>query len=248
VPASCDAAAPLAFGPGCAALLDDRLLARAPEARMFWQVGGAVDWLGDVPPGAPFVIAPLPPDSAVSLGVSAIDVAGRVHAGRVGGTTLPAMAHVVIGEVLANPLGAEPQQEWVELQNTGLAPADLGGMVLADIGGEVVLPAASLPPGAFALVVGEAFLEDDGLDPPVPPGALVLRVEKLGKTGLSNSGEPLELRGAAGAVLSRFPPTPKPKPGGSVARVDPLAPDGVASSFAHAIPTPASANQLLAVD
>jgi hypothetical protein len=246
--ASCDAEAPLAFGPGCAALLDDRVVARAPEARMLWHVRGAVDWLGEVASGAPFVVAPLLPGSAVSLDVSAVDIAGRASTGRLGGTTLPAMAHVVLGEVLANPLGAEPQQEWIELHNTGLAPAELAGMVIADIGGEAALPAASLPPGGYALVVGEAFVEDDGLDPPVPAGTLLLRVERLGKGGLSNSGEPLELRDAVGQVVSRFPAAPKPKPGGSVARVDPLAPDGVASSFAHARPTPAAANELLVDD
>ena len=35
------------------------------------------------------------------------------------------MPHVVINEVLANPVGGEPAQEWVELYNDGRAPAVL---------------------------------------------------------------------------------------------------------------------------
>lgn len=241
----CEAAAPLTFGPGCAALLDDRIHASAPEARLLWLVEGSVRWFAEVAAGDPFVVAPLQPDSAVMLEVTTFDVAGAVRGGPLAAASLPAMAHVVLSEVLANPLGAEPQQEWVELHNTGLAAAELGGMVLADIGGETVLPTASLAPGAFALVVGESFVDDDGLDPPVPPGALLLRVEKVGKSGLANGGEPLELRGLDGAVISRFPAAPKPKPGGSVARVAPLAADGIASSFAHAVPTPGASNSLL---
>jgi hypothetical protein len=152
------------------------------------------------------------------------------------------MPHVVINEVLANPIGPEPAQEWVEIVNDGQAPADLGGYALRDVGGETPLPPAVLPPGAYALIVNQSFSEDDEYDPPPAPDAAILRVAKLGKGGLANAGEPLSLRDGQGAVISRFPAGLKAKAGMSVARRSPQAPDGLASSFAAATPTPGRAN------
>src|SRR5262249_38977375 len=108
----------------------------------------------------------------------------------------------------------------------------------ADIGGKTALPAATLPPGAFALVVNEAFVEDDDIDPRPAKGTLLLRVPKLGNDGLKNEGEPLKLLGPSGAILSRFPAVPKVKPGQSAPRIAPSAPDGDAASFAIGAPTP----------
>jgi hypothetical protein len=242
-PPVCDAAAPLRFGPGCATLLDDRLMVRAPDARSLWAVAGeGLDQVLDVAAGAPLVLAPLTPSSSISLQVITIDAAGRATHDLFEGFTAAPMPHLVLNEVLANPLGVEPQQEWVELYNSGVAAAELAGYTFEDVGGVAVLPAGTLPPGGYALLVGEGFAEDDLIDPPVPPGAMVVRVGKLAKNGLSNSGEPLTLRDAEGAVVSRFPPLPKPKPGESVARIEPLAPDELPSSFTHKVPTPAAAN------
>jgi hypothetical protein len=71
----------------------------------------------------------------------------------------------------------------------------------------------------------------------------LVRVEKLGKNGLSNSGEPLKLSRHDGTVISRFPALPKPKAGASVARVTPEAPDGEESSFVlSTAPTPGASN------
>jgi hypothetical protein len=159
-------------------------------------------------------------------------------------TTLGPMPHVILNEAQANPLGPEPAQEWVELVNDGSVAANLGGYVLADIGGTTTLPDALLPPGGYALIVNETFVEDDELDPPPAPGTLLLRVAKLGLNGLSNSGEPLKLIDTEGQVVSRFPATPKPKAGRSVSRVKPDAPDGIAASFADSEPTPGILNVL----
>jgi hypothetical protein len=152
------------------------------------------------------------------------------------------MAHIVINEVLANPLGPEPAQEWVELVNDGSIEADLAGYVLEDIGGKTDLPKARLAPGAHALIVNDAFVLDDELDPVPAPRALVLHVPKLGKGGLSNSGEPLKLVDSTGRVVSRFPIGPRVKAGSSVARVLPSSPDGLASSFKAGYPTPGARN------
>lgn len=238
-PLAC-AAGEVVFGPGCAKVTDDRLFIATPDVPLLWSVRSPA--LGDVTrvtgPSEPWVLLGLPPAAPADLSMVTVDVTGREALSLLHIVTAPPMPHVVLTEVLANPLGPEPDQEWVELYNDGLAGADLTGYALSDIGGKTPLPSAALAPGAYALLVNEAFVEDDDIDPRPAKGTLLLRVPKLGKDGLKNDGEPLKLLGAAGDVLSRFPAAPKPKAGQSVARVAPSAPDGDVASFVAAAPTP----------
>jgi hypothetical protein len=233
----------IAFGPGCVKLADDRLYGRSPAAPVLWAVAGAgVDavfaaWAGD-----PFVISGLPPSTDVTLDVAAVDARGTVLRMLLTAATLAPMPHMIINEVLANPLGPEPQQEWVEIVNDGPAPAVLDGYTLTDSGGDTALPPATLAPGAFALLVNQAFAEQDGLDAAPAPGTLLLRVPHLGKGGLSNAGEALVLSDGSGSVVSRFPARPAPKAGFSVARRTPAAPDARSLSFARAAPSPGRTN------
>lgn len=228
------------FGPGCARILDDRALVRPPAVPLLWAVYGAgIAHVATTRPGEPFVVRPLVPSSAVHLSVLAIDVAGTSTAAELDVTTLAPMPHVVLNEVVADPLGPEPAQEWVEIVNDGVVAAELDGYVFSDAAGETPLPAAVLEPGAFAIVADETF--DETVEPVPAVGALVLRVPQLGKNGLANSGEPLVLRDAEGAIVSTFPALPKPKPGLAVARVSPGAPDAPAS-FVHAPPSPGREN------
>ena len=224
---------------------DDRLRARSGGVPLLWAIGGAgLDVVLTAGPGEPFVIAPLPPLSAITLDVATIDAAGRTQQDALSAITVASMPHVVINEVLANPLGAEPEQEWVELYNDGSVTADLEGYVLSDVGGETLIPPTPLAPGGYALIVNQEFVEDDALDPPPASGALILRVSKLGKGGLSNAGEPLRLEDGTGTVVSRAPAAPKPKPGMSLSRVSPRAPDGAGTSFVSRWPTPGRENIL----
>ncbi|WP_437289951.1 lamin tail domain-containing protein [Sorangium sp. So ce406] len=231
------------MGPGCAHVADDRIRVRSADAPLLWAVAGeGLDEVRAAPPGELFVLAPLPPLTAIQLAVATIDNAGHVERRTFSAMTRAPMPHVVINEVLANPVGAEPSQEWVELYNDGDVPADLTGYVLADVGGETELPSISLGPGTYALVVNEDYVAEDELDPPAPPDTLLLRVPKLGNHGLSNSGEPLKLKDGGGAVMSRSPALPEPKAGMSLARVRPRAPDGSAGSFVTGWPTPGRVN------
>lgn len=242
---ACEAPA-LPFGPGCALVADDRLFIATPDAPLFWAVRSSPPAAGAPPTtavhttdaGQPFVLRGFSPSSSIDLTILALDASGRPQTGALVTTTQPPLPHVVISEVLANPLGVEPDQEWIELYNDGLAPADLSSYSIVDIGGDTPLPAATLPPGAFALVVNEPFVEDDELGPPPAPGTLVLRVPKLGKDGLKNDGEPLKLRAPDGTIVSRFPAAPKPKAGHGVTRITPSSPDGDPTSFLVAPPTP----------
>jgi hypothetical protein len=224
---------------------DDRLFGRTPDRPLFWAVLGAgIDTVFTTGPGDPFVLTGLPPETAIALEVVTLDESVRVGRSFFEAFTQPPMPHVVLNEVMANPLGAEPDQEWVELYNDGQVEATLGGVVIADVGGETVLPEVTLPPGRFAIVVNESFLEDNGLDVPPAADAIVVRVPRLGRGGLGNAGEPLRLLDASGELISTMPALPKPKAGMSLARTAPASPGGLGASFVLAAPTPGRSNEL----
>jgi len=144
------------------------------------------------------------------------------------------LPRLVITEVRADPLGPEPDQEYVELTNEGPGPIDLAGCALAD-GFERpgdLLPARLLPPGARVLVVADGFDPDGPSDsPPIPAGTPLVRIgSALGEGGLSSAGEPLVLRlHAADDVVHRLSSAPAsraPEPGACLART--------AEGFVHA--------------
>jgi hypothetical protein len=139
----------------------------------------------------------------------------------------------VLNEVLANPSGQEPDQEWVEIVNGGSSHFDLAGYILEDSGGEVTLPSAELAPGEHALIVSESYDSASEVDVPPGEGTRLVRVPRLAQSGLSNSGEALRLRSPSGEVVSRFPATPPPKPGVSVARRDPSTLDDDLRGFGY---------------
>ena len=226
------------LGPSCALVEDDRLILRGLEVATFWMLETPGRPLEALPVDADqrVLVRNLVPESAIELSITVLDAAGRATGARAVVNTRPVQPHVVINEVLADAVGPEPAQEWVELVNDGQAPVDLDRWTLEDIGGSVALPAHRLEPGAFALLVSEDYAEP-AWDVAPPPGTTVLRLTSLGRSGLANSGEPLLLRAPEGSIISRFPGTPKPKPGVSVARVTPWALDDDPASFAlHAAP------------
>ena len=114
----------------------------------------------------------------------------------------------MITEVLANPAGPEPSQEWVELYNPTSVALDLCGYTLDDNDdgvGANTLPAATLGPGRYAVVVGKGYTTGPGADPPLASGALLVRLsQRLGAGGLSNAGEPLALRDPLGRLVSSY--------------------------------------------
>ncbi len=117
--------------------------------------------------------------------------------------TPPAVPPLAITEVLANPAGPEPQQEYVELRNLGDADVALEGLRLADSKGGDDLPPETLAAGAYALVVTSTYDPAAGPDPPPRPGTLLVRVDtRLGSDGLSNGGEAVQLLQGEAVVSS----------------------------------------------
>ncbi len=146
----------------------------------------------------------LPPGVAATVTVTATDLAGNLATSAPFAlTTPPALPPVAITEVLANPAGPEPQQEYVELRNLGDADVPLSGLRLADSKGSDDLPAETLSAGAYALVVTSGYDPAEGSDPAPRPGTLLLRVDsRLGADGLSNNGEVVQLLQADALVSS----------------------------------------------
>ncbi len=230
-PTSC-APDEIAFGPGCAVVEDDRVVVRSTSDARLWCVESAgVAFVESVTAGKRFVVRGFAPFRSARVDVTVLDLAGGEARDAFQITTRQVQAHVVLNEVLANPAGAEPAQEWVELVNDGSGAIDIADWVLADSAGESVLPSATLEPGAYALVVRDGFARDDGVDTPVPPDVALIVVPQIGKNGLSNAGEPLELRDAEGNVVSRFPALSASKGGVSMARRDPWSLDDDATAF-----------------
>jgi hypothetical protein len=222
------------FGPGCLRVADDRAWLTTPTAPLLWAVDSGSRHMVSESHGETLLIAPLQPASTTVVTLETLDLLGNVTTSAMRIDTLGAMPHVVINEVLANPIGEEPEQEWVELYNDGVAAAQLGGYTLGDIGGEAVLPWMSLGPGEYAVIVNADFDPTSDYDPLPASTAKLIVVDKLGKNGLSNQGEPLKLLDADGQLVSRFPASPKPQAGRSVMRLTPKAldtdPDGFALS------------------
>jgi hypothetical protein len=135
--------------------------------------------------------ATLPPETAATVTVRAVDRAGNVaESAELSWQTPAALPPLVITEVLANSAGPEPAQEFVELRNVGADIISTDGLSIADARGSDALPPGTLAPGEYALVVTAAYAPDNGADPPPRAGTQLLRVDgRIGADGLSNGGE-----------------------------------------------------------
>ena len=237
-------------GPACVEVQDDRALFRSGgEPLLFRFERGQLVQLERTLGPTQFALTGFAPATLQRLVGAAFDRFGQRYEFDVEFETQAARSRWVLNEVLANPVGAEPMNEWIELINASAAAAELLGARLEDGGGSVELPALRAEAGEVLLLVREDFEPNTGVD--VPPGAAtqLIRLPTLGKNGLTNSGEALLLRAADGATLSRFPAVSSPHAGVSIARRDPADADDVASAFGeHAEPgaSPGAPNVLRA--
>lgn len=241
--------AEIELGPGCAVVEDDRLVVRNGARPLLWRVVTERSvQLAAPAPGGRFLISGLLPECEIDVSgeVFTTDGARTTFSARV--TTGAPRNRLVLNEVLANPIGAEPAGEWVELFNAGSAEVDLAGMQLSDAAGTVELPSARVPAGGYALIVREDFTPG-AYDVAPAPETLLVRVPQIGKNGLSNAGEPLVLSAADGTTVSRFPALPARTAGVAMARAHPDALDDDLSAFReHAPPgaSPGAPNEVVA--
>jgi hypothetical protein len=214
-PAACSVGEPF-FG-ACLEVLDDRLRVTPSELDLLFLLAAPRQGMLAARAGTREVLLRgLSPNTEVELVGSVLSSAGACEPLRARVTTISARRHLVLNEVLANPVGPEPDAEWLELVNDSERPASLSDLWLEDSGGHVLLPDAELGPGEIALIVSERF-RASGVDVPVPEGVRLLRVPSLGARGLANGGETLLLVGPEG-VVSRFPSLAASHAGRSLAR------------------------------
>ncbi|HNS95889.1 MAG TPA: lamin tail domain-containing protein [Polyangiaceae bacterium] len=219
------------LGPVCAVISDNKAILGAKEP---WLVGLTLpDFVQADAVGAarPWTVKPLPPSSEIRGQARIMSVSGQVRNYEVHWKTAEPCARVVINEVMANPVGPEPQQEWVELFNDGSQAINLQGWRLEDAGGGVELPAVTLQPGQFGLIVGQGYDPASWVDAAPAEHTVFLPVTSVGIAGLSNAGEPLRLVDHEGQAVSFVPPIASKRPGGSIIRLRPEAPD-IPASFA----------------
>lgn len=236
------------LGPGCFEVAGDRGIITGPQSMTFWAIRSEAGFrLVAMDAGQRFVVPDLATLSEPLLKVIVFDLSGRSIADSVA-FSLPAPApRMVINEVMANPLGAEPAEEWVELVNAGTAPAELIGFQFADGGGKVALPAMVLEPGAYVVLAREDFVGGQSGDVAPDSEVAIVSVPQLGKSGLTNAGEALRLLDAAGNVVSSFPAVAADRAGTSIARREPTTLDDAPTGFvSHAAPgaSPGGPNQV----
>jgi hypothetical protein len=227
----------LDVGAGCVTAFDNRLLVRTNGLPALWALVLDGREFLEVAQGAELTVPDLQPGVAVSMRGLVLDAAGEEFSID-GEITLAEPAGApVIGEVYADALGPEPGQEWVELVNVGAGAVDLRGWMLEDATAASALPAATLAPGAYGVVLTPDY--DVTLDPEPARDAVLLFVDKIGGQGLTNSGEALRLVDPTGKVRSRFPARAA-RPGVSAARRFPWSSDSDATAFGRHAPPGAS--------
>jgi hypothetical protein len=117
----------------------------------------------------------------------------------------PTGLSVVITRLHPNPVGPEPAQEFIELENRSDMPVELEGFELTDSLDKPgdLLPAFALEPGARVRIAGKNH--DPGADgePPLE-GDLIVLESSLANAGLANGGEPLYLLDDLGWLVSRY--------------------------------------------
>lgn len=150
----------------------------------------------------------------------------------------PDAGRVIINEVLANPAGPEPSSEWVEIKNVGTLTVNLLGMVISDGSLDVSLPEIQLAPSQFAVLVGASYLPRPEFDAVPSSSAIPVVLPRLGKAGISNTGEGISLIDRDGRRISSVPPLPA-KAGVSWARKGDFSSDE-ANSFAQQLPVRAT--------
>jgi hypothetical protein len=131
-------------------------------------------------------------------------------------TDLPTLS---IDEVRVDPLGPEPDQEYVELLNFGTQPQPMNDLSLstdAFTKGLSLQSSEILAPGERALVVGPNFDRHETSDAPVPDAVRLIRLMR--NLSLPNDGTELFLRDGRQRRVSASPRVAPAQAGQCIAR------------------------------
>lgn len=228
----------ISVGPGCLEVDNGRAVVRGPASPTFWAVSSALGWRSlVVPENSSFAFPLSNGEGSLAVQVTVFDLSGRSMESSIDIAGVPATGRVIVNEVMSNPSGPEPAEEWIELFNSGEGATEMVGWKLCDEGSQIELPPMRLESRAFVLLVRSDYVGGVANDVPPASGTALVRLAQLGKSGLLNSGESLRLVDALGRVSSTFPAVPSSRDGVSVARRDPFTLDDDKSGFVpHAFP------------
>ena len=215
-------AAPLLIASDCEPFehsVDGELCVRLSDRSVVLRVNAAAGLLTTVELGAR-TLRRLLPVGASTLTVSALhplqtytgSVAfstayGPVERRTFAFTTLAPLPPLHISEVLADPLGAEDRQEYVELNNASDGTVVARGLRLGPSATHAnLLPELRVAAHARLLLVPSGYDATAPSEPTPPAGApRVYLAEPLTGNGLNNRGEAIGLWDASGALISQSP-------------------------------------------
>lgn len=105
--------------------------------------------------------------------------------------TTPPNVEIVISEIMYNPPGSDDSLEYIELYNNGADPADLNGYAFTQ-GINFTFPQITLPANGFLVLA---------IDAAAMQNTFGVNALEWNSGFLSNSGEPIVLKDAAGIVV-----------------------------------------------
>jgi hypothetical protein len=109
---------------------------------------------------------------------------------------------LLISEVLYDALGAEPDEEWIELYNNASMPIELTDWTISDnLSTDVISPTVTIPVGDCLVI---AASEDFYISYPDFPGAIVFVADGRIGNGLGNAGDRLILKDDEGTVIDQM--------------------------------------------
>lgn len=180
---------------------------------------------------------PLPPAASVNAELRCVDLGGATQLAALPFTTTPPLATLAITEVRPDPVGPEPQQEYVEVLNYGDVSVDMLGFSLSDRAdslGDVIASSQRVAPHSYVLLVPDSFDAESTEDTPVPPGVPLIRIgTSIGSAGITNRGEPLYLRDESMHRISASPAFAVSRAGACITRVSESMRDGSGGAFAE---------------
>ena len=109
---------------------------------------------------------------------------------------------LLISEVLYDPLGTEPNREWIEIYNNTSSPVELTDWTISDnMSTDVISPTVTIPVGGCLVI---AASEEFYTSYPGFTGAIVFVADGKIGNGLGNAGDRLILKDSEGIVIDQM--------------------------------------------
>jgi hypothetical protein len=110
---------------------------------------------------------------------------------------------LLISEVLYDPLGTEPNEEWIEIYNNTASPMELIDWTINDnVSTDVISPTVTIPVGGCLVIAASS--EDFSTNYPDFTGDIVFVADGKIGNGLGNSGDRLILKDGEGMVVDQM--------------------------------------------